>query len=47
MARHFGVKPNELANRMIAAGFLALEREAQRVERLVAGVGFELEARSS
>ena len=27
MARYFGVKPNELANRMIAAGILALERE--------------------
>jgi hypothetical protein len=26
MARYFGVKPNELANRMIAAGILALER---------------------
>jgi hypothetical protein len=27
MARYFHVKPNELANRMIAAGILALERE--------------------
>jgi len=27
MARHFHVKPNELANQMIAAGILALERE--------------------
>ena len=27
MAKYFGVKPNELANRMIAAGILALERE--------------------
>jgi hypothetical protein len=27
MARYFRVKPNELANRMIAAGILALERE--------------------
>ena len=27
MARHFRAKPNELANRMIAAGILALERE--------------------
>ena len=27
MARYFGVKSNELANRMIAAGILALERE--------------------
>jgi hypothetical protein len=27
MARYFGVKPNELANRMIAAGILALDRE--------------------
>ena len=27
MARYFGVKPNELANRMIAAGILALETE--------------------
>jgi hypothetical protein len=27
MARHFHLKPNELANRMIAAGIVALERE--------------------
>ena len=27
IARYFGVEPNELANRMIAAGILALERE--------------------
>jgi hypothetical protein len=27
MARYFHIKPNELANRMIAAGILALERE--------------------
>ncbi|HEY5813196.1 MAG TPA: hypothetical protein VIT23_11165 [Terrimicrobiaceae bacterium] len=27
MARYLGVKPNELVNRMIAAGILALERE--------------------
>jgi hypothetical protein len=27
MARYFGIKPNELANRMIAAGIFALERE--------------------
>ncbi len=32
MARYFGVKPNELANRMIAAGILALEREDPNYE---------------
>ena len=32
MARYFRVKPNELANRMIAAGILALEREDPNYE---------------
>ena len=32
MARYFRVKPNELPNRMIAAGILALEREDPNYE---------------
>ena len=32
MARYFGIKPNELANRMIAAGIAALEREDPNFE---------------
>ena len=35
MARYFGVKPNELANRMIAAGILALEREDPTTSRIL------------
>ena len=34
MAKYFRVKPNELANRMIAAGILALERETPTTIRI-------------
>ncbi len=35
MARHFHLKPNELANRMIVAGMLALEREDPTTSRIL------------